>query len=97
MIDFVSGVKFQIASLCFVLLVVVDFVRSKRIKTLTTRIFSGLLATVTLYILTDILTVYTILNYTDAPINEIAHRFFFFLLLTSVFMFSAYVEFVGNS
>ncbi|MGN0653757.1 MAG: hypothetical protein ACI4KD_02435, partial [Oscillospiraceae bacterium] len=74
MTDFVSLAKVQIASLCFVLLVVVDFVRSKRIKTLTTKIFSGLLATVTLYILTDILTVYTILNFTDAPINEIAHR-----------------------
>ena len=97
MIDFVSGVKFQIASLCFVLLVVVDFVRSKRIKTLTTRIFSGLLATVTVYILSDILTVYTILNFTNDLINEIAHRVFYFLLLTSVFMFSAYVEFVGNS
>ena len=87
MIDFVSGVKFQIASLCFVLLVVVDFVRSKRIKTLTTRIFSGLLATVTLYILTDMLTVYTILNFTNDLINEIAHRVLFSFTDIGVYVF----------
>lgn len=95
--DFASGIKIQIAALCFVVLVIVDFARSKRIRLLTTRIFETVLALAMGHIVAEIVTVYTIINMQQSIVNDIAHRLYYFLLLASVFAFSVYVEFAGNS
>lgn len=97
MFSFGTSIRLQAASLCFIILVMIDFCRSERLKLLTTRIFGAILGTSALYMFADILTVYTISNMAGTAFNEIAHRIFYLLMLTVVFLVSAYVEFAGNA
>ena len=94
---FGSSIRLQVAALCFIIIVIIDFIRSKRIKLLTPRIFSAMLGTSAIYMLFDIMTIFTITNLTNSPINEIVHKIFFILMLSVVFLMSAYVEFTGNA
>ena len=97
MFSFGTSIRLQAAALCFIIVVMVDFIRSEKLKLLTTRIFGAMLGTSALYMVADILTVYTISNMRGTLFNEIAHRIFYFLMLTVVFLESAYVEFAGNA
>ncbi|MGN1106206.1 MAG: hypothetical protein ACI4RH_06100, partial [Huintestinicola sp.] len=96
-IIFGSSIRLQIAALCFLIIVIIDFIKSKRIKLLTTRTFSVMLGLSAIYMLVDIFTIYTITNMTDSIINVIAHKIFFVLTLSVVFLMSAYVEMMGNA
>lgn len=96
-ITFGSSIRLQIAALCFIIIVTIDFIKSKRIKLMTTKIFSTMLGLSAIYMLVDILTIFTITNFTDSVVNVIAHKIFFVLTLTIVFLMSAYVEFAGNA
>lgn len=97
MFSFGTSIRLQAAALCFIIVVMVDFIRSEKLKLLTTRIFGAMLGTSALYMVADILTVYTVSNMRDTLFNEIAHRIFYVLMLTVVFLESAYVEFAGNA
>ena len=94
---FAIGTKIQVVSLCFLILVIIDFVRSQRIRLLSTRIFSAVLALSAAHVAAEIATVYTIINMQDSIINDIAHKIYYALLLGTVFAFSAYVEVAGNA
>lgn len=94
---FLLGVRIQMSALCFLILVIIDFVRSQRIRLLSTRIFSVVLALSAAHVAAEIATVYTIINMQDSIWNYIAHRVYYSLLLGTVFAFSAYVEVVGNA
>lgn len=95
--DIASGIKIQVAALCFIVLVIIDFVRSKRLRLLTTRAFAAVLALSAGHIAAEILTVYTIINLQQTVANDIAHKIYYLLTLGSVFAFSVYVEFAGNA
>lgn len=95
--SFGASIRLQIAALCFIIIVIIDFIKSKRIKLLTTKIFSTMLGMSAIYMLVDIGTIITITNYTDSVINEVIHKLFFIMTLTIVFLMSAYVEFTGNA
>lgn len=97
MFSFGTSIRLQAAALCFIIVVMVDFIRSEKLKLLTTRIFGAMLGTSALYMVADILTVYAVSNMRDTLFNEIVHRIFYVLMLTVVFLESAYVEFAGNS
>ncbi|MCI7767951.1 MAG: EAL domain-containing protein [Oscillospiraceae bacterium] len=92
-----TSIRLQVASLCFLILVIIDFIRSKRIKLLTTRIFSGMLCVSAVYMLFDIATVYSIYMFPGSAVTDIIHRVYYILMLTVVFGMSAYVEFTGNA
>lgn len=97
MFGFGTSIRLQAAALCFIILVMIDFIRSEKLKLLTTGIYSAILGTSALYMFADILTVYTISNMRGTLFNEAAHRVFYILMLTVVFLVSAYVEFAGNA
>lgn len=94
---FATGTKIQVAALCFLILVIIDFVRSQRIRLLSTRIFGAVLGLSAAHVAAEIATVYTIINMQDSVVNDIAHKIYYSLLLGTVFAFSAYVEVVGNA
>lgn len=98
-LDFEIGtsIRLQVASLCFLILVIIDFIRSKRIKLLTTRVFSGMLCVSAVYMLFDIATVYSIYMFPGSLLTDIIHRIYYVLMITVVFGMSAYVEFTGNA
>ena len=62
MFSFGTSIRLQAAALCFIIVVMVDFIRSEKLKLLTTKIFGAMLGTSALYMAADILTVYTISN-----------------------------------
>lgn len=95
--SFGASIRLQIAALCFIIIVIIDFIKSKRIKLLTTKVFSTMLGMSAIYMLVDILTIFTITNLTESVINVVAHKLFFIMTLTIVFLMSAYVEFTGNA
>lgn len=96
-IEFVTSIKLQLASICFLVALMVDFVRRKRVKLITTRWFTVMLVLTLVYLFSDILTVFTIRNMTDTLFNEICHKVFYTLLVSVVFSFSVYVELIGNT
>ena len=93
---FGTSIRLQLAAVCFIGLVIFDFMKAKRIKLLTTRIFSILLWTSAVYMLLDIATIYTLTNLPGTLINEIVHRLFYFAMISVVMCVSTYVEFAGN-
>ncbi|MGN1101998.1 MAG: hypothetical protein ACI4RG_07375, partial [Huintestinicola sp.] len=96
-LSFGASIRLQIAALCFIIIVIIDFIKSKRIKLLTTNLFSVMLGMSAIYMLVDISTIFTITNFTDSIVNVIAHKLFFIMTVTIVFLMSAYVEFTGNA
>ncbi|MBP1545041.1 MAG: EAL domain-containing protein [Oscillospiraceae bacterium] len=99
MFDLEIGIslRLQFASLCFLILVVLDYIKSKRLKLLTTQIYSVMLSVSLLNLVFDVLTVIMICNFPDSPLNGFFHRIFFFLTLSVPFLMSAYLEFTGNA
>lgn len=95
--NFGASIRLQIAALCFIIIVIIDFIKSKRIKLLTTNLFSAMVGMSAIYMLVDIATIFTITNITDSIVNVIVHKLFFVMTLTIVFLMSAYVEFTGNA
>ena len=92
---FQSNSKFQVAIVCFMAAIIIDFLRNKRVKLFSTALFEGMLFCASAYLVFDILTVYTISNMQDSIINDICHKLFFFFLLTTVFSIALYVEYMG--
>lgn len=89
-------IRMQLSAFCVLMVVLVDFVNKKRIKQLSTKFFHVILGVVFAYLIFDIATVYTLTNQTSSATNELVHRMFYILLLTSILSFALYVEIVGN-
>ncbi|MBE6839095.1 MAG: EAL domain-containing protein [Ruminococcus sp.] len=91
-----SSIRFQLASLCFMAVVIFDYVRSEKPKISTTKFFTVMLTSATLYLMTDIATVFTLFYHKESLINRITHQAFIILLITTIFLTALYVEILGN-
>lgn len=92
-----SVIKLQLAEMCFILLIIINFYRDKSLKVLTTQLFSWLLTVVVLFLDLDIIASVLFTNAYEGVVLEWMFKFSFLLLLTCVFLLSAYVEFSANA
>lgn len=91
-----SSARFQIAALCFLAIVVFDYVRSEKPKISSTRWFTAMLTCATLYLIVDIITVFTLFYQQDSVANRVFHQAFVLLLASTIYSISLYVEILGN-
>lgn len=94
--EYLNSIKLQIAEICFIIVIFFYYMRHKRIKLLRVSCFEILIVSMLLYLITDIITVYTINYMVDSAFNTLMHRIFYILMLTCIFLFSAYQEIIGN-
>lgn len=91
-----SSLRFQIAALCFMAVMIFDYARSEKPKTDATRYFSTMLSFATVYLMLDIATVLTLFYCKDTLLNRVCHQLFIIMLITTIFAVSVYVEILGN-
>lgn len=94
--EFMNLIKLQIAEMCFLLVIYIFYVRSRRLSLLVNRCFKLMLTISLIYLCFDICTVFTVNFAWDTSLNFIAHKFFYILMLLCVFSFSIYLEVSGN-
>lgn len=89
------NVQFQIASLCFYLIIVGQYISGKRLQTMSNKIFRAMLITGGLNLLFDIATVYSLYYYDVVPkaLNRFLHQCFIgsldlFIALLCLFVIS---------
>ncbi|MDD2648957.1 MAG: EAL domain-containing protein [Eubacteriales bacterium] len=75
---FGENIRFQLAALCFLLLMLLDYARRKRLKVLSTRFFSAMMGLTFLNLIFDIGTVYTIWHMSEVTpfVNRLCHQLF---------------------
>lgn len=96
MIDYFMGIKLQIAEICFMIIILVNYHRSRKLNMLINRCFKLLLNLMVVYLIADMATAYTIVNMPDSDINLIVHKIFYVLMISVVFIFAIYLEILGN-
>lgn len=95
--EYLLSIKLQIAEICFTLVILYQFMRSKRVPLLATKWFNIMVWLNVVTLIVDMLSIYTLNYMTDTRLNAFIHRLFYILTLTMVFSFAAYVEMVGNA
>ena len=95
---FFNNIRFQLAALAFLLIIIVTFVRTRRMKTLQTRAFSALLVLTCVNLLFDIATVYTITHLETAPawLNRLCHQCFIGSMDTLIYCLFVYAYAIGR-
>lgn len=96
---FFMNVKLQISCLVIILYIILNYFLTKRVKSYVHRIFSATIITALIYLLFDLITVYTV-NHREmiSPIlNRILHNIYltsmtFFLLLVFVYSYSVVID-----
>lgn len=70
--------RFQIASICFFIVLLINYSRYRKVKLKSTKLYQLLLAAVTVELLFDVITVITVNNLDTIPadINRICHQVF---------------------
>lgn len=73
---FELNIRFQLAALIFVAVILFDFLRSKKIPTVANKKFRVVIICTVINLFCDITTVYTITHMDTVPdtVNKIAHR-----------------------
>lgn len=92
------NIRFQIASVIFCCIILFDFLRSKKIPTVTNRYFVIMAAATVINLGFDITTVYTITHMDTVPdsINRFAHRGLYLTIACAVECFYKYVCSLDN-
>ncbi len=75
---FSENIRFQLAAICFLLLMLFDYARRKRLHVLSARFFSVMMALTFFNLFCDIATVYTVWHMNSVPpfINRLCHQLF---------------------
>ncbi len=86
--------RFQIASICFFLIIVFIYAKNKKLPLLSTKYFSVMFVSEGVYLLCDLASVYTISHMDTVPawVNRTVHQFFFISLEMSVISLYLYVS-----
>lgn len=93
------NVRLQAAATCFLVLIVIMFIRKKKLPLMSTKCFKMSLAFTVFNIIFDMLSVYTITHLDTVPgfINKMVHQFFIGSLDASVYCFFLYCYVVMNN
>ena len=89
--------RIQIASICFFIIIMIDYFRYKHTNQRSSKWFNILLGFTFIYLFSDIATVYTVNYMTDNILNRLTHQIFIGSLETIIFSLFMYVEVLGNS
>lgn len=96
---FALNVRFQIASLIFMFIIIFTYIRTTKLSLLSTKFFSLYVFSATLYLFADIATVYTITHMDTVPgyINRLAHQAFIIALECCIVGLFLYVAILGKN
>lgn len=90
---FELNIRFQLAALIFVAVILFDFLRSKKIPTVANKKFRVVIICTVINLFCDITTVYTITHMDTVPdtVNKIAHRALYISIAAVVQSFYKYI------
>lgn len=96
---FVLNTRFQIAAICFFIIIVFDYIRNEKLPLLSTTFFSSMLVFAGLNLCCDLATVYTIthLDTVSPVINRLCHQLFIATLLIMIISLYQYVEILAHN
>ena len=95
---FFVNIRFQIAAICFLVIILYSYLRMHKLSSWSTRMFNKVLVGACINLGFDILTVYTITHMDTVPawFNSLCHRLFVFTLVSVMLALYFYVEAVGR-
>lgn len=95
---FDMNIRFQILSLAIVIIIMIDYFRYSRLKTLSAKYFKALLGVTVINLLLDMFSVYTIthMDSVSAFENRLAHQLFIGSVIASMFVSCLYVMIIGR-
>lgn len=87
------NIRFQVAAICFLAIVVYSFLTNKSMSLRSTRYFSAVLICNVLNLLFDIVSVYAVVNYRSLSpwFVRMSHDLFFISILTGIYFFYLYI------
>lgn len=93
------NIRFQIAALCILIAMLVDYGQNPHLKLLSNKCFKILIVTTIIYLGLDITTVYTIINLDCIPgwVNDVAHLLFIVALIICLFLYYSYIVVLANN
>lgn len=91
---FELNIRFQIAAICFLAVIVYSFLTNKSMSLRSTRYFAAMLICNILNLVFDIVSVYAVVHYRELSpwFVRAAHNLFFISLLTGIFGFYLYIS-----
>ena len=95
---FIENIRFQVAALLIIFIVIIVYAKNKKLPLISTRWFSVLLASVSINLVFDIATVYTIthMDVVSPGINRLFHQFFIGTLNFSTMCLYLYIDYLGH-
>ena len=95
----VLNTRFQIAAICFFIIIVFDYIRNEKLPLLSTTFFSSMIIFAGLNLCFDFATVYTIshLDTVSPVINRLCHQLFITTLLIMIISLYQYVEILAHN
>ena len=93
------NIRFQIAALCILIAMLVDYGQNPHLKLLSNKCFRTLIVTTIIYLGLDITTVCTIVNMDRLPgwVNDVAHFLFIVALIICFVLYYAYSAVLANN
>ena len=95
---FFVNIRFQIAAICFLAIILFRYIRMHKLSSWSTRMFNRVLIGTCINLVFDIITVYTITHMDTVPawVNGVCHRIFVFTLVSVMLALYFYVEAIGR-
>ena len=95
---FFVNIRFQIAAICFLAIILFRYIRMQKLVSWSTRMFNCVLVGTCINLALDITTVYTITHMDTVPagLNDWCHRLFVFFLVRVMVALYLYIEAIGR-
>ena len=95
---FFINIRFQMAAICFLAIILFSYIRMQKLSSQSTRMFNRVLLGTCINLGLDILTVYTITHMDTVPawLNDLCHRLFVFFLVRVMVALYLYIEAIGR-
>ncbi len=95
---FFNDIRFQIAAICFLSIIIYSYKKMKKLRLYSTFWFNTMLVISSVNMIFDIITVYTVTHVTEvsAVLNDVCHRIFIFTLACLVVALYFYIEAIGR-
>jgi len=95
---FFENIRFQIAAICFLAIIVFSYVRMQKLALWSTRVFNRVLIGTCVNLALDVCAVYTITHMDTVPmwLNDVFHRLFALSLVSIMAALYIYIEAIGR-
>lgn len=96
---FILSMRFQLAALCFFVIIIYDYLKNKKLPLLSTKYFTSMMVFAGLYLCCDISTVYTITHMNEVTpfVNRLCHQLFITTILIMIISLYLYIEILGHN